>query len=151
MYMENKDRHRIIPASYVILQRENKILLQRRYNTGYEDGNYSFVSGHVEQGESYINAIIREAKEEAGVELKPEDLRFVHLMHRKGEDSYNERADVFFAAERWDGEIKNAEPHKCDDLSWFDKNNLPETLVPYIREVLRYIDKGVMYSEYGWQ
>ncbi|KKT86389.1 MAG: NUDIX hydrolase, partial [Microgenomates group bacterium GW2011_GWA1_Microgenomates_45_10] len=71
MYMENKDRHRIIPASYVILQRENKILLQRRYNTGYEDGNYSFVSGHVEQGESYINAIIREAKEEAGVELKP--------------------------------------------------------------------------------
>ena len=149
--MENKDRHRVIPAAYVIFHDGNKILLQRRYNTGYEDGNYSFVSGHVEQGESYINAIIREAKEEAGVELKPEDLRFVHLMHRKGEDSYNERADVFFAAERWDGEIKNAEPHKCDDLSWFDKNNLPENLIPYIRGVLGYIDKGVMYSEYGWR
>ncbi|OHA64143.1 MAG: NUDIX hydrolase, partial [Candidatus Wildermuthbacteria bacterium RIFCSPHIGHO2_01_FULL_48_27b] len=129
----NKDRHRIIPAAYVIFQQENKILLQRRYNTGYEDGNYSFVSGHVEQGESYSNAIIREAKEEAGVELRGQDLRFVHLMHRKGEDSYNERADVFFVAERWSGEIANAEPHKCDDLSWFDKNNLPENLVPYIR------------------
>ncbi|MBI2098069.1 MAG: NUDIX domain-containing protein [Candidatus Wildermuthbacteria bacterium] len=147
----NKDRHRIIPAAYVILQDGNKILLQRRYNTGYEDGNYSFVSGHVEQGESYINAIIREAKEEAGVELRGQDLRFVHLMHRKGEDSYNERADVFFVAARWSGEIANVEPHKCDDLSWFDKSDLPENLIPYIREVLGYIDKDVMYSEYGWR
>lgn len=125
--------------------------MQRRKDTGYEDGNYGFVSGHVEQGETYKNAIIREAKEEAGVNLRPEDLRFVYFMHRKDKGMDNERADVFFVAERWEGEITNVEPHKCDDLNWFDTNNLPENLIPYIRQALDYIDKGIVYSEYGWQ
>ena len=67
--MQNKDRHKIIPATYVILRRGEEILMQRRLNTGYEDGNYGFVSGHVEKGETYRNAIIREAREEAGIIL----------------------------------------------------------------------------------
>jgi len=146
----DKERHRIIPAAYVIFRDGGKILLQRRMNTGYEDGNYGLVSGHVEQGEPYKKAIVREAREETGIELRQEDLRFVHFMHRSQKDVYNERADVFFVAERWKGEITNAEPEKCDDLSWFDKNNLPENLIPYIHEVLRYVDEGIMYSEYGW-
>ena len=146
----NKERHRIIPASYVILRDGNKILLQRRCNTGYEDGNYGLVSGHVEAGETYMQAIIRETKEEAGIVLHPGDLRFAHFMHRKDKGEDNERADIFFVATSWDGEVENIEPNKCDDLSWFDKNNLPENLIPYIHKALRHIDEGIMYSEYGW-
>lgn len=148
--MQNKERYRIIPAAYVILEKEGKILLARRKNTGYEDGNYGLVSGHVEQGETYMEAIIREAKEEAGVDLKPENLRFTHFMHRKDKSKDNERADVCFVAEQWDGEVRNMEPHKCDDLSWFPKDQLPENLILYIRQVLDYIDKEILYSEYGW-
>ena len=148
--MAKKERHRIIPAAYVILRRENKILLQRRLNTGYEDGNYGLVSGHVEQGEAYQNAIMREAKEEAGVILRLEDLRFAHLMHRKDIGEDNERADVFFVVERWEGEVKNVEPHKCDDLSWFPVNNLPVHTIPYIRTVIENVEQGISYSEYGW-
>lgn len=37
-------KHTLIPASYLILKQGNKILLSRRENTGYEDGNYSLVS-----------------------------------------------------------------------------------------------------------
>ena len=149
--MANKERHRIIPAAYVILRRGNEVLMQRRLNTGYEDGNYGLVSGHVEQGESYEGAIMREAKEEAGVIVKPEDLRFVHLMHRKDEGEDNERADVFFLAERWEGDVKNAEPQKCSDLNWFSLDNLPDNVIPYIRKALEYIKAGIFYSEYGWR
>ncbi|HEY4509620.1 MAG TPA: NUDIX domain-containing protein [Candidatus Paceibacterota bacterium] len=148
--MANKERHRIIPAAYVILRRGNEILMQRRLKTGYEDGNYGLVSGHVEQGESYQGAIIREAKEEAGVTVKPEDLRFVHLLHRKDKGEDNERADVFFMIERWEGEVKNVEPQKCSDLSWFSVGNLPANTIPYIRMVIQSVEQGIFYSEHGW-
>jgi len=57
---------------------------------------------------------------------------------------------VFFNTEKWAGEIKNMEPEKCDDLSWFDLNNLPENVIPYIRQALDCINKKIFYSELGW-
>jgi len=149
--MANKERHRIIPAAYVILRRGDGILMQRRLNTGYEDGNYGLVSGHVEQGESYQGAVMREAKEEAGITVKPEDLRFVYLMHRKDKGEDNERVDVFFLVEKWEGEVKNVEPDKCSDLSWFSVSNLPANTIPYIRTAIQNVEQGTFYSEYGWE
>lgn len=61
------ERHSNIPAAYLTLFRDNKVLLLRRCNTGYEDGNYSMVAGHVDQGETFTQAIIRESNEEAGI------------------------------------------------------------------------------------
>ena len=53
---------------------EKEILLQLRQNTGYMDNMYDFAcSGHVEKGESYTTALVREAKEEIGITLKEED------------------------------------------------------------------------------
>lgn len=132
-----KERHKNIPASYLILCKDNKILLSRRYNTGYEDGMYSLVAGHVDSKETFTQCIIREAKEEAGIVLKAEDVSIAHIMHRNccADEEY-ERVDVFFRTEKWEGEIVNREPHKCDDLSWFDLDNLPETLLPYVRKAI---------------
>jgi ADP-ribose pyrophosphatase YjhB (NUDIX family) len=127
-------------------------LLLRRLNTGYEDGNYSIVAGHVDLGETFTQCIIREAKEETGIELKPENLKVVHVMHRNSKSNeYNERIDVFFIAEKWNGEIINKEPHKCDDLSWFDLDNIPENTIPYIKQILNKIKNKEFYSEFGWE
>jgi len=143
--------HTNVPASYLVLFRENKTLLLRRFQTGYEDGKYSVVAGHVDPGENFTQCIIREAKEEAGITLKREDLKVCHIMHR---DSHwaedRERVDVFFTTDRWEGNISNMEPEKCDDLSWFDLDNLPENMIPYIRDTLHNISKGISYCEYGW-
>jgi len=146
-----KDEQNNIPASYLILEEDDKVLLLRRYNTGYEDGNYSFIAGHVEAGESFTQCIIREAYEEAGIILHPDDLEVVHVMHRNsGQNQKNERIDVFFSAGKWTGSIENREPHKCDDLSWFNMNELPLNTIPYIKESLGKIRKRVTYSEQGW-
>lgn len=147
-----KKSHHNIPASYLTLLKDNQILLLRRANTGYEDGKYSMVAGHVDPGEHFTNCIIREAEEEAGIKLKTEDLKVVHVMHRdSGMQENNERVDVFFIAQKWEGEIINREPHKCDDLSWFDLDEIPENVIPYIKQAIDCIREGEFYSEHGWE
>ena len=144
-------RHKNIPASYLTLFKDNNVLLLRRFNTGYEDGNYSMIAGHVDSGETFTQCIIREAEEEAGILLKHEDLKVAHVMHRNSDSlKNNERVDVFFVVEKWEGEIINKEPHKCDDLSWFDLNSLPENVIPYIKQAIEAIKNNIYYSEYGW-
>ena len=143
-----KNRHTNIPASYLILIQDNKILLSHRINTGYEDNKLGLVSGHVEKNENFTKAIIREAKEEAGIILNENDLKVAHIMHRKSIDS--ERVDVFFIADNYSSEIVNSEPDKCLGHLWFDIDSLPENTIQYIKEVISHIKNNVFYSESGW-
>lgn len=138
---------KIIPEVHLILERDDQFLLLRRYNTGYEDGKYSLVAGHVDGGETFAAAMAREAWEEAGLQLAGSQLELVHTMHRLSD---TERLSLFFRASDWQGEPRNVEPHKCDDLSWFKRQALPDNMVPYIRAALRHYDQGKPYSEFGW-
>lgn len=145
-----KQYHRIVCASYLLPEKEGEILLLRRLNTGFEDGNYSLVSGHVNDEESVRYAMIREAKEEAGIDIQPEDLELVHVMHRNKLNGNEARVDFFFKCKNWQGEITNMEPEKCDDLSWFPLNDLPVNIIQYIKIALEHIGKGELYSELYW-
>jgi 8-oxo-dGTP pyrophosphatase MutT (NUDIX family) len=95
------DRFKLIAAVYVLFVKDGKILMLRRANTGYEDGNYSLVAGHADGNEALTAATAREAKEEAGVVIAPEDLRLKLTMHRRADD---ERLDFFFEPAAWTGE-----------------------------------------------
>lgn len=128
----------------------DKVLLSLRENTGYEDGKYSVVAGHVEAGESIIEAGIREAKEEVGVYITPYHFRIVGSMHRKSDD---ERIDYFAVVEHWSGEIKNCEENKCGGLHWYSISELPYNVIPYIKTALTktFIErKELWYEEFGW-
>ncbi len=140
-----KERFKIIPSVYLILIRDNKILLSRRFNTGYRDGNYSLPAGHLEKNETFTQGVIREVKEEIGISLDAKDLNLVHTMCRMIPG--DERADFFFTVEKWQGEPKNMEPDKCDDLSWFDLNNLPQNIVLYVKQAINSILNNVIFSE----
>lgn len=148
-----KQRFKIVPASYLVIMRDGKTLLLRRFSTGFQDGKYGLVSGHLDGNETFKQCIIREAKEEAGIDSKEENMEVVHVMHRNEKANpveIRERVDVFIAVEKWQGEIKNMEPEKCDDLNWFPLDNLPENTIPYIKFSLECINKKIFYSEYGW-
>jgi len=140
-----KERFKLIASVYLVLITDNKILLSRRYNTGYFDGNYSFPAGHLDGNETLKQGIVREAKEEIGIDLKPNDLELIHVMNRKIPN--DERLDFFFNTKKWLGEPKIMETDKCDDLSWFELNNLPKNIIPYIKEAIDSFLNNTTYSE----
>jgi 8-oxo-dGTP diphosphatase len=132
-------------ACYLVLIRDGRIMLSRRANTGYQDGKYSMIAGHVEDRESVWEALIREAREEAGMSLSSNMLKMLHIGHRQDID--REYIDFYIAADTKE-EPRNLEPQKCDELKWFGLDSLPDGMVPYVRDAVENIKKGELYSEY---
>jgi mutator protein MutT len=140
-------RARFPATVHLFFIRDNSILIARRKNTGYRDGEYSVPAGHLDGGETVVTAGVREALEEVGLQLNEADLKFVGVMHRVEDD---ERVDFFLRVQRWQGEPFNNEPDKCDDLQWVDMAALPENMVPYVRRAIHNHLHGVVFDEFGW-
>lgn len=142
-------RNKAIPAVYIFLEKDGKYLVARRCNTGYQDGNYQVPAGHVDEGELPTEAMMREAKEEVGIDLSSANLELVHVSYRPKHDNTDNRVDFFFRARTWDGEIKNMEPNKCDDLKWVSLDELPKNMTPHVRDAMECMKKGVFFKELG--
>jgi 8-oxo-dGTP diphosphatase len=132
---------------HLLFFREDQVLLLRRFNTGYADGQYSVPAGHLDGGETVLAAARREALEETGVAIAAEDLTFSSVMHRMNAD---ERVDFFLHVRSWDGEPENTEPDKCDELRWVNMDELPDNIVPYVRQAIQNHHDGTRFYEFGW-
>jgi mutator protein MutT len=140
-------RTRFPVTVHLLFFRENQVLMLRRFNTGYADGQYSVPAGHLDGGETVRAAAVREAEEETGVRIEAEDLSFSSVMHRIEDD---ERVDFFVHVHKWQGEPFNAEPEKCDDMRWVDVDRLPENTVEYVRRCIANHRNGLRFDEFGW-
>lgn len=140
-------RARFPTTVHLFFFREEQVLMIRRFNTGFADGQYSVPAGHLDGGETVIAAAAREALEEVGVQIDAECIRFSHVMHRLDGD---ERVDFFVNVSHWEGEPFNAEPGKCDDICWVNVDELPVNTVPYIRQALSNHREGIKFDEFGW-
>lgn len=142
------EKFKYIGSSYLMLVKDNKILLLKRANTGFMDGYYGLPAGHLDGNETAREGGAREVKEEIGIDINPPDFKVVHVMHRKAEN--DERIDFFMITDKYTGEIKNCELQKCEELKWFPIDNLPANTIPYIRFAIENYLKGIYYSEFGY-
>lgn len=144
--MTKRERYKISIAVFLFLVQENKILLIKRSNTGWMDGFYSVPAGSIDGGETLVQSITREAKEEVNVDVKEKDLQLVHTLHciTHGE----EWMGVFFIANKWNGEPMVNEPHKHSEVKWVDIRALPENIIPYVKQAIESYLNNSIYSEY---
>ena len=142
-----KDKFQLTPAVFMIFRDEDQVLMLRRVNTGWRDGEYTLPSGHVDGNETIRAAAVRESKEEVGVGINSRGLKFSHVMHRRDDEGDHERVDFFFEVKKFEGKLQNMEPEKCDDFSWFPISQLPENTVPVVKQALEKISAGETYSE----
>lgn len=137
-----------MPAAYVVFLREGpngaEVLLHLRQGTGYMDGHWATIAGHVEAGESVLAAAVREASEEVGVEIAEADLVPLTVMQRtqNNDDPIEERVDFIFTCRLWIGEPRRAELDKSAALGWFPLSDLPSPVVPHELLVLERLASG---------
>jgi 8-oxo-dGTP pyrophosphatase MutT (NUDIX family) len=133
-----------------ILDKDGRVLLQRRAHTGFMDGRYDLPSGHVEKDEPVLQTAVRELKEETDIDVQPEDLRLWHINQFGANNEYY--YNFFFVTDKWQGEPTIIEPDKHDDLRFFALDDLPKmtagthVAVPDIkseRVTFGYIDDAV--------
>ncbi len=146
----DQERYKLSSFVSLILKKDDKVLLIRRFQTGSEDGMYGCAGGGLDPDETITQAVIREAAEELGIIVKKEDLMVVHVVHRKTPRN-QQVIGFFFEAAVWQGIPENKEPHKCDDIQWFSFSELPENTQPTFRHVVTMLDKKIFFSEFGWE
>ena len=114
---------------------EGRVLLSRRAGAPFE-GRWDFPGGFLNEGEHPLDALRRELKEEAGVEIEP--LEFLGVwIDRYSEDDSGPATLNFY----WTARIVQGEPEPDDDvaeLCWFSAEQIPreELAFRHLPEVL---------------
>lgn len=134
----------MIVAVHTFLLRGNSVLLARRSNTGFEDGNYGAAGGRLESRESITEAAARECREEIGVEIDSADLEMIGVAHFRSPSG--EGVDFFLRTRRWTGE---ASPRsECDDVRWCAVDALPSNTIAFVRRAIeRHLLAGQWFDE----
>jgi 8-oxo-dGTP pyrophosphatase MutT (NUDIX family) len=131
----------------LLLIKDGKVLLQRRKNTGWMDGKWNLFGGHPCDDEVLEETIVREAKEELGIEIKPKDIHIVHcIQHRSTSRLYMQ---FYATCEKYKGTPTIMED-KADTLEWFDVNDLPKEIVPTAKQAIKSYANKKHFSRFGF-
>jgi NAD+ diphosphatase len=107
---------RLAPAIIVLVERGNQLLLARSRH--FMPGMYSVLAGFVEPGESLEEAVVREVKEEVGIEIQ--DIKYFGSQPWPFPHSLM----IGFTATYAGGEI-SLDDKEIEDAGWFTAEKLP--------------------------
>ena len=123
---------------------EKKVLVQEKTGTKYE-GGLVFPGGHVEEGESLRDSVIREIREETGLVIKnPQPCGFKDWILEDG----TRYIVLLYKTDQFEGELKNSREGK---VFWLDRNDISSAnLIWNMRELLEIFETD-QYSEFFFQ
>ena len=140
------EREKFLSAVYLIIKNENnEILLQRRQGTKLWSGFLALPAGHIDEGENAYDAVVREAKEELGIDISLDNIIDSFVVNRRNK-SLMPYFDIYFEIDSYDGIIKISEPEKCSELVWCNINNLPNDMIDFEIEAIKNNQLGIKFS-----
>lgn len=137
-------------AVHIWLLKDSSVYMFKRKNSGWMDGYWTPPAGHINKNEPGIDAAIREAREESGVEIDPKDIRLGLIHHRQNPQNGRTYFDLHFIVRRWNGEARITEMNKSEAGRWISVSKLPRLTVPSVREAFHAIMSGEIYIETEW-
>ena len=121
----------------VLIFDENQNLLLGLRKSSHGNGTWCPPGGHVEYGESFESAAIRETKEETGIVLDIDDLQVVGVTNDFFEESGKHYVTVMLRTSKFCNNPMVMEPEKCAEWRWFENNALPENLFLSMKNFLK--------------
>lgn len=137
-----KERYKVTPAIFTLVYDTSanplEVLLHRRANTGFRDGEYDVASGHLEPTELPPEGAARELLEEYGLIAEPKKLSLFHIVMNEADTPEKPYIYLFFkiALAACTGSFAIQEPDRCDDLRMFPVSDLPD-VVPHVRTAIQ--------------
>ena len=114
-----------------LLTEGNRVLLQNRVKPDWH--GYALPGGHVEPGESIVDAVIRETREETGLTILSPTLAGVKQFPIEG----GRYLVLLFRAEQWSGTLRSSEE---GSMEWVELDRLGELeTVRDLEELIRVI------------
>lgn len=108
----------------VIIEKEGKILIGKRKNS--HAPFYSIPGGHLEEGESFEKAAVREILEETGLKiLDPKVISLTNNLETYKLENVHYISVILFT-DKFEGEPQIMEPEKCESWQWCDPHQLPQ-------------------------
>ena len=140
------EKEKFYSSVYIIIKNDkNEILLQRRQGTKLWPGFLALPAGHIDTGENAYDAVIREAKEELGIQININDITDTFIVNRKNK-SLMPYFDVYFEINNYTGNIEIKEKEKCSELVWVNINSLPEDMIDFEIEAIKNNQNGIKFS-----
>ena len=126
--------YKIVPAVNVLIVKNNKVLLSRRQNKSWGNGKLVLPGGHVEENETPTTSMVREIKEELGVNINKNHLEFLctAVRYRTQEKTV---AQIFTI--NYDYNYYNNEPYQCSELVWSSILKLPKDIIDDYKIIIK--------------
>jgi NAD+ diphosphatase len=109
---------KISPAVIVAIVCNNKILLAR--NSNFSGSWYSLIAGYVDVGETLEETVMREVKEEVGLDIK--NIRY----YKSQPWPFSGSMMIGFVAEADENQPINVDLNEIAEAAWFTRGNLPQ-------------------------
>lgn len=124
-----------------LVYNKSSVLVQEKKGTRYE-GGLVFPGGHIEEGESLRDSMIREIREETGLTIKnPQPCGFKDWIQEDG----TRYIVLLYKTDKYEGELKESEE---GHVFWLDRKDIPNAkLIWNMRELLEIFESDE-YSEF---
>lgn len=121
-----------------------RVLVQDRLDPNWP--GIVFPGGHVEKNESFVESVVREVKEETGLDVR--EVKLCGMRQWTDEAKGFRYIVLLFKTNRFSGELKSSDEGK---VFWIDKKDIVKyALADGFEEVLEMFENDALSENYWW-
>ena len=135
----------MVGVGIIILNDDNEVLMTQRISS-HGKGEWSFPGGHIDFGETIVEAARREVKEETDLDIEKIRVFCIGDEMRYIKTDNKHYVNVGVVAHYEGGEPKTMEPDKCTGWKWVSMDALPDNLFEASALIIQNYKNKVIYK-----